>query len=190
MPASCESRSSATSITSLNRRVAVRRHTISTHGQPHRLDASAPAQTHHRFTGSALSQRAVPEPASAADFTTSVRVLESSSTLHFAPSRLCVSATAHTAKSLLWNSRDRRSSSCAATCPAGPQELSTSEAMVKVYGATLHRVVKEIPTHQEGHRGGDRMSDVGNPSGEPPAASWGVASRTEDTANHVEWSEA
>lgn len=82
-----------------------------------------------------------------------------------------------------------RWSSRAATCPAGPQELSRSEARAKVYGATPSSDAKEKPTHRREHRGGIRMSGRRSPSGEPPEASWTVASWTEQPTNHVKRSE-
>lgn len=82
-----------------------------------------------------------------------------------------------------------RWSSRAATCPAGPQELSRSEAPAKVYGATPSSDAKEKPTHRREHSGGIGMSGRRSPSGEPPEASWAVASRTEQPTNHVERSE-
>lgn len=82
-----------------------------------------------------------------------------------------------------------RWSSRAATSPAGPQELSRSEAPAKVYGATPSSDAKEKPTHRRKHRGGVRMNGRRSPSGEPPEASGAVASRTEQPTNHVERSE-
>lgn len=82
-----------------------------------------------------------------------------------------------------------RWSSRTATRPAGPQELSRSAALAKVYGATPSSDAKEAPTHRRKHWGGLRMSDRRSPSGEPPEASWAVASRTEQPTNHVERSE-
>jgi hypothetical protein len=73
--------------------------------------------------------------------------------------------------------------------PGGHQELLTSEACSEVYGATPSADEKENTTLQRKHRGGVRMSDRRSPSGEPPEAPWPVASRTEQTTDHVERNE-
>lgn len=77
-----------------------------------------------------------------------------------------------------------------AAAPGGHQKLLTSEAGSEVYGATPSSDAKENTTHRRKHRGGVRMSDRRSPSGEPPEAPWSVASRTEQTTEEVERSEA
>ncbi|MBB2975124.1 hypothetical protein FHX49_000665 [Microbacterium endophyticum] len=72
-----------------------------------------------------------------------------------------------------------------AAAPGGHQELLTSEARSKVYGATPSSDAKENTTLKNKYRRGVRMNDRRSPSGEPPEAPWSVASRTEQTTEEI-----
>jgi hypothetical protein len=58
-----------------------------------------------------------------------------------------------------------------------------------VYGATPSSTAKEIVTHPKEHRGDDFLRGRRSPSGEPPEASGGTASKTEFHLKSVEGNE-
>lgn len=74
--------------------------------------------------------------------------------------------------------------------PAGHQKLLMSKAGSEVYGAYTFRDVKAQLTLRRKHRAGLRMSDRNGASGEPPEAPWPVASRAEQTTDHVDRNKA
>lgn len=76
--------------------------------------------------------------------------------------------------------------SARAAAPGGHQELLTSEAGSEVYGATPSTTAKETTTLPKAHRGGWLLCGSRSPSGEPPEAQRGAASKTGHHAGRAE----